>query len=86
MYEAQHFFINVYRQCDGVHTRGECHRSYDRALMADAGASYRLHIRFKPPGAPKRYSSKGERRLWETGMLGPARASYIAEKTRERLA
>lgn len=40
--------------------------SYAATIGRRAGAIYRLHIRLKPEGAPRRYASEHDRRNWET--------------------
>jgi len=58
---------NVYDSGDGAAVVGCI--SFDTRAEAERNAgfclAFRIHVRLKPEGAPKRYASARERRLWE---------------------
>jgi hypothetical protein len=72
MSEMREWWANVY--ADGpVHWLGQqratlqdLHEGATEMAKCGCPARYRLHVRMKPEGAPKRYASEANRRAWET--------------------
>lgn len=65
-------WVNVYRSKYGEHGYRvgqvwHSKASADRPIKHSNGSAiFRLHIRLKPEGAPRRYSSERNRQQWET--------------------
>jgi hypothetical protein len=47
------------------------------ALAGFAPATYRIHVRLKPEGAPRRYASANERKAWEASPYGARLVSNV---------
>lgn len=87
MGERTEGWANVYEFVTGQVLVGKLYPNRKiAAIKNDGEASFRIHVRLKPEGAPRRYASEAERHCWNTwpadmrqgrtlaDMLGPAYA------------
>lgn len=88
MGKMREWWANVYPHVEGPVKIGGKFSSQIKCESYQADfAAFRIHVRLKPEGAPKRYASEAERYCWNTwpadmrrgyslaDMLGPAYAS-----------
>lgn len=60
------FALAVSHHCAVIARGGNREPAIDSDELRGIGVGYRLHIRLKPEGAPRRYASEHDRRNWET--------------------
>lgn len=64
----QEWWQNVYDLKGGRRLKGERHETRSSAAAHYGGVHrlvYRIHVRLKPEGAPRRYASERDRQKWE---------------------
>jgi hypothetical protein len=88
MSEMRECWFNVYgRERNGAPFTGAIpFRSRSEAWMhAQSGVAFRIHVRLKPEGAPRRYASESERRGWEIDPTGARFAARHGFSLRNRV-
>jgi len=69
MTDMREWWANVYPEADGPNKIGyKCASKKQAERIRGEWARFRIYVRLKPEGAPKRYRDGYERWIWEKGI------------------
>lgn len=95
MSEQEEYYANVYRDDDEAVVGLRWATRRDCQFEASSDAAFRIHVRLKPEGAPKRYACAAHRMAWERDpdrcrfldaqdhmlFIEPGRGVYVVAKS-----